>query len=244
MASSEIRTLGIIVHRRDFNDADRIVSIFTQTSGVIDAVAKGVRRTRAKLAGNLEPFCVIDFVLVGKSDLKTISGAVLEQEYCCVRDDFEYSFACSAIGELLKYGTLHTDEAADLFALLRNILARFEEGLDPWFGFVIFTLHYLSITGHETDFIHCHETGDLLSDGGMWSRGFLGIRSRSSLADTAFDGGLFISKKHLKLLQVLSHSELSVAVHVDITPNEIRDLVHIVRGFAEGVLERELRSLP
>jgi len=45
---------GIIIRGRDFFEADKILTILTGKRGKIRAIAKGIRKPTAKLAGNLE----------------------------------------------------------------------------------------------------------------------------------------------------------------------------------------------
>lgn len=68
-----LRTEGVILKRRNFGEADRILTIYTRDSGKITAIAKGVRRPRSKKAGHLEigSWCKM-FIARGKNiDLLT-----------------------------------------------------------------------------------------------------------------------------------------------------------------------------
>lgn len=68
-----IRTEGVILKRRNFGEADRIVTIYTKDNGKVSALAKGVRRPRSKKAGHLElgNWCKV-FIAKGKNlDLLT-----------------------------------------------------------------------------------------------------------------------------------------------------------------------------
>lgn len=47
-------TLGIIIRRSDFGEADRILTIVTPFKGKIKVVAKGVRRITSRRGGNVE----------------------------------------------------------------------------------------------------------------------------------------------------------------------------------------------
>lgn len=67
------RTEGVILKRRNFGEADRILTIYTRDYGKITALAKGVRRPRSRKAGHVElgSWCKI-FVARGKNlDLLT-----------------------------------------------------------------------------------------------------------------------------------------------------------------------------
>lgn len=68
-----LRTEGVILKRKNFGEADRIVTIYTKDNGKVSALAKGVRRPRSKKAGHLElgSWCKV-FIAKGKNlDLLT-----------------------------------------------------------------------------------------------------------------------------------------------------------------------------
>lgn len=48
------KTAAIVLRGRTYGEADRILTLFTAERGKIDAIAKGVRRTKSHLAGRLE----------------------------------------------------------------------------------------------------------------------------------------------------------------------------------------------
>lgn len=48
------KTAAIVLRGRTYGEADRILTLFTTERGKIDAIAKGVRRTKSHLAGRLE----------------------------------------------------------------------------------------------------------------------------------------------------------------------------------------------
>lgn len=56
------RTEGIIMHRRDQGEADRVVRLCTP-SGKVDVLAKGARKLRSRKAGHIELFSRSSFVL-------------------------------------------------------------------------------------------------------------------------------------------------------------------------------------
>ncbi|HSX18881.1 MAG TPA: DNA repair protein RecO [Candidatus Saccharimonadales bacterium] len=63
-----LRTEGIILRRRNFGEADRLITLYTKDFGKLTAIAKGVRRPRSKKAGHLElaSHCKV-FIAKGKN---------------------------------------------------------------------------------------------------------------------------------------------------------------------------------
>lgn len=62
------RSEGVILSRRNFAEADRILTIYTRDFGKVTCLAKGVRRPRSKKAGHVElgNWCKV-FVARGKN---------------------------------------------------------------------------------------------------------------------------------------------------------------------------------
>lgn len=57
-------------------EADRIVTLLTRRGGRVRAVAKGIRRTRSKFGGRLEPFSHVDLQLYAGRNLDIVTQAV------------------------------------------------------------------------------------------------------------------------------------------------------------------------
>lgn len=55
MTSRQYRDTGIVLRSYKLGEADRIVVFLTRDNGKVRAVAKGVRKTRSKFGGRLEP---------------------------------------------------------------------------------------------------------------------------------------------------------------------------------------------
>jgi DNA repair protein RecO (recombination protein O) len=59
---------AVVLRTQKLGEADRIVTLLTRRNGRVRAVAKGVRRTKSKFGGRLEPFSHVDVQLyVGRS---------------------------------------------------------------------------------------------------------------------------------------------------------------------------------
>lgn len=70
-----------ILSRRNVFEADKIITMFSYEKGKCQAIAKGVRLSKAKLAGNLEPFNKCKLRLVAGRNLDIIVGAQVDNMY-------------------------------------------------------------------------------------------------------------------------------------------------------------------
>src|SRR5262249_51955576 len=72
---------GIVLRTHKLGEADRIVTVLGRRSGRIRAVAKGVRRPKARLGGRLEPFTHVDLLLYEGRSLDVITQADTVRPY-------------------------------------------------------------------------------------------------------------------------------------------------------------------
>jgi DNA repair protein RecO (recombination protein O) len=112
-----------------FGEADRILHLYTPMRGRVSAIAKGVRRTRSRFGGRLEPFSHVDLQLhEGRSDLLTVTGADTIHANARLRDDGgaldAAGRACDAVARLFESGDPHPE----VFHLLCNELRLLEDG--------------------------------------------------------------------------------------------------------------------
>src|SRR5437016_3920629 len=70
---------GIVLRSVKLGEADKIVTILTQGSGKVRAVAKGLRKTTSRFGGRLEPFTHVNLMLYrgrGSPDVRLWSAAL------------------------------------------------------------------------------------------------------------------------------------------------------------------------
>ena len=69
------RDEGVVLRTQKLGEADRIITLLTRENGRVRAVAKGVRRTRSKFGGRLEPFTHVDLQLYAGRSLDIVQQA-------------------------------------------------------------------------------------------------------------------------------------------------------------------------
>jgi len=111
-----------------YGEADRILHVYTPMRGKISAIAKGVRRSKSRFGGRLEPFFRLNLELhEGRSDLMTVTGAETISAYAALRSD-EHALgsaarACDSLGRVFDSGEPHPEA----FNLLCSALTLLDE---------------------------------------------------------------------------------------------------------------------
>src|SRR5439155_25234986 len=83
-----LKTEAVVLRTIRYGEADRILHLYTRDRGRVSAMAKGVRRTRTRFGGRLEPYFRIAVVLYeGRSELLTVTSAETVDPHARLRAD-------------------------------------------------------------------------------------------------------------------------------------------------------------
>lgn len=97
MPAAAFATEAVVLRSFRTGEADRVVHLLTPDRGRIAAIAKGARRTTAKLGGRLEPLTRIEAVLQpGRGELVVVTGADVLWSGDAIRRDPRLVLAASA----------------------------------------------------------------------------------------------------------------------------------------------------
>ena len=110
---------AIVLRQRKLGEADKIVTLFCAHKGKLDAVAKGVRRTKSRLAGHLEPLTLGAYLIAEGRDLDIVTQAETVEAYAALRDDLERLSRGLYCAELVDRLTPERSEANPVFRPVR-----------------------------------------------------------------------------------------------------------------------------
>jgi len=125
------KTRGIVLRARNLGEADKIVTLFTEERGKIDAVAKGVRRAKSQLAGRLEFVTEAALTMHRGRNLDVITGADIEcAHWTSIVDPGAYATA-HVVAELVDAFCEIDLALPDIYTLLRGVLRALAASPDP-----------------------------------------------------------------------------------------------------------------
>lgn len=118
------KTEGIILKRRDFGEADRILTVFTLHRGKITALARGVRRITSRRAGNVELLNRVQMFLHPGKQFLILTEATSLDTYQKLKEDLTLSTYAYHIIELVDKLTAENQENLQLYTELVEVLKR------------------------------------------------------------------------------------------------------------------------
>jgi DNA repair protein RecO (recombination protein O) len=158
-----LKTEGIVLRSLRYGEADRILHLYTPDRGRVSAIAKGVRKTKSRFGGRLEPFFRLNLVLYeGRSEMLTVTSAETLAAHPRLREDARAldgaARACEAVARVFDDGDPH----AGVYHLLGNQLALLdrEPGLATRANALAFRLKLLLAAGFAPQLAACTACGD------------------------------------------------------------------------------------
>lgn len=120
-------TNGVVLKRRDYRESDRLLTLYTEEYGKVEAVARGVKKSTSKLAGHLEPFSFSSFMLARGRVFDIVATSVKRSSFRLPHNDLvAFALASSFFESVDRLTRPHQKDRA-LFHLLIEFLAVLED---------------------------------------------------------------------------------------------------------------------
>lgn len=245
------RTHAIVLRRRDYKDADRILTVLTPRDGKQEWIAKGIRKTTSRKAGHLELFTHTAVLVAQARTWDIITEANIVESFRHLRLDLDHIASAAYACELIDSFTQADDESGPLWELLLTVLRALDENaqataqgealFDPQLLMRWFELHLLSISGFQPQLFHCMGSGEPLQpetnylsiiEGGVFGPAF---HERADVEPIEVDV--------LKVLRFLQRNRWSEVSGLGIRSTTMRRTENILYRMLLLILEKQLKSV-
>src|SRR3712207_4103572 len=81
------KSKGIVLRSIRYGEADRVLDLYTQDLGLVSVIAKGIRRTKSRFGGRLEPLSCVDFLAYEGRTLDTVTQVEVLRRFRGVREN-------------------------------------------------------------------------------------------------------------------------------------------------------------
>lgn len=162
MGSRFFTTEAIVIGSMRYREADRIVTLYTRDRGRLGAIAKGVRRTRSKVGGRLEPFGLVRASLYSGRGLYTVVGVETLRTFQGVREELFRMEEGARLLTAVRHLFPEEEASVPAFNLLVRGVARLAESSEAATaaGVVMATrLKLLAVLGYSPETSRCAACG-------------------------------------------------------------------------------------
>lgn len=227
---------GIVLRSYPFGEADRIVVLLSPNNGKIRTVAKGVRKTKSRFGGRLEPFTHVDLVLYEGRNLDTITQVAMLEPFPRLRGDLDAVVAAGTMVEAADAVAQEEESSIRLFLLLQRGLKALDAGLFGPDMITSFLLKLADVVGVAPALVQCASCGRV-DDLNRFSFAGGGV-----VCDRCFvDGAVRLRNGITAYLADLAQADLASLPSPDMALSG--EAMGIARRFVEYHLDRKLTSL-
>jgi DNA repair protein RecO (recombination protein O) len=124
---------GVVLRTQKLGEADRIITLLTRHHGRVRAVARGIRRTKSRFGGRLEPFTHVDVMVHNGRSLDVITQAEVIRAYGkpLASDYPKYTAGTAMLETAERFTPVEKEPAIRQFLLLIGGLRALGDAVDP-----------------------------------------------------------------------------------------------------------------
>jgi DNA repair protein RecO (recombination protein O) len=128
-----IKSEGIVIKRKNFGEADKILTVFTRENGKIQIKAKGVRRISSRRSPHVELLNHVSLTLYKADKLPILTEAQVIHDFSSLKKNLTRVWAAYHICELVDGLCPENAAHSDIFFLLKDTLYRvsYEKQIKP-----------------------------------------------------------------------------------------------------------------
>ena len=235
------KTEAIVIRQRRLGEADRIVSLLTPLRGKVDVVAKGVLRSKSRMAGHLEALTHVEVVLAHGRSMDVVTQAQAVESFTSLRGDLDRLSAALYLAELADRFTVEHADATGLFTLLHSALVRLDRGDGQQVVTRTYELALLEATGFRPEWTRCLGCDlDVPAEGARWSAVEGGVIGAECAAK--YPAAVPIDATALRVLRAYQSQPYEEAGRIRLTDDLAARLEQIMHSLMRAVAERELKS--
>jgi len=237
------RTDAIILKRRDFGEADRLLTLLTAEHGKRDVIAKGARKPASRKTGHVELYTRADALISRGRELDILSQIEMVKPYLVLREDLERGAYAGYAVELLDRFTFEGEEhLSSLFTLLDETLEHLCNETDPRLVTRHYEMHLLDAVGFRPELNECLVTREALQpEDQFFSFVEGGVVSPAGSANLANLVSLPLNT--LKVLRHIQRSPYAALKSLQVSNALHADLERVLLGYITTILERQLQSV-
>jgi DNA repair protein RecO (recombination protein O) len=242
------KATAIVLHSGDIFDADRTYLLFTREYGKLRARAKGVRRPKSRLAGNLQPYQACELELVGSEGGWELIVQAHGSNQGYPENPLRFLPYAELIAEMIDKLLPDRERHPELFDGIDHTLQRLRarcgtaEPRELLLITVELALKLLILLGYRPELERCVVTGTpLVPQGLSWSSEVGGVVSEEGLRSMAVPSIPIREAKTVVALRQLARPEF-VAERLTMSEAVVREVGRLVMDYLQTQIGKPLKS--
>ena len=197
-----ITTNAIVLHRADYRDHDRMLTLFSPTLGKVEAICRGCKRQKSPLMPAAEYFSSGEYVLWQGKESAQVRSCQVQDSFYPLREDYEKLTHGMYMLDLCRAAVQPEQENSRLFLLLLRCLAHMAYGDAPVKKTtVVFMMGMLSLLGFRPLVGRCARCGKTIGLGTSPWAGAFGPEEGGVLCMECGEGRVRLTGEEIGMMQ-------------------------------------------
>ena len=227
---------GIILTETNYSETSKILNVLTKEHGLIGIISKGCRNMKSKLRSVSRKLLYGTIHIYYKpTGLSTLISVDVKNSYSNILMDLEKISYASYILDLTNQ-LVKQSENEEIFDLLKNTLAKIEEGLNPIALTNILELKYLDFLGVSPSIDGCAHCGNnkqiitLSSDAGGY------------ICKDCYNNEPLVSDKTIKMIRMYYYVDIKNITKLDVSSEITNEITRFLDDYYERFTGLYLKS--
>ncbi len=240
---------ALVLSRQDYREYDSLVLFYTLEYGRLALVARGTKKLKSKLSGHLEPFSLVDLMIVPGKGIDYAAGAITTENFSHLKQDLNSLYYAGQAVSWLKRLLEDAEPDEEIFSLIFNYFNLLDEHssrsslsqLEGELIFSFFIFKLLAVSGYQPQTSTCLSCQQALRPGNNYfnlKNGGLVCGScyekQATNGQKDYQSGqefLTISDNCVKLLRLIFSKEFSSINNLILNKKVIKELSILTKGF-------------
>jgi len=164
---NEIKTNALCIKTEDYKEADKMLTLLTP-QGKIFAVARGVKKEKARLKNICQPFCLAEFLIAPRGKFNIITNATLLEQNASILKDYDVFEKASIILKIANQISYQLQDNEFLFLETVKCILNFSKSNNTYHCLNLYLSSILKNSGYQFDFSSCCKCGQKLNGGAFF----------------------------------------------------------------------------
>ncbi|MGI8609082.1 MAG: DNA repair protein RecO [Candidatus Dormibacteria bacterium] len=234
---------AVILRKVDYGEADRILTLLTRERGKVPAIAKSVRKSKSRMAGQLDVFAHGSMLLAEGKSMDVVTQFQRITENSALGSELKRAAVASVVTEVADKILEERHAAPEMFNLVVDALRHLSDReVAPVTELADFLIRVLSELGYTPEVHRCARCGGALGEEGLSFSALAGgvVCRNCSHHDGA---GRAINSRTVKILRVLAAGDRELFFRLRLDPADNEAVETVLEAQLEHHLDRQLKSI-
>jgi len=234
---------AVVLRKVDYGEADRILTLLTLERGKIPAIAKSVRKSKSRMAGQLDVFSHGKMLLAEGKSMDVVTQFQRITENSALGAELKRASVASVVVEVADKIMEERHAAPEMFGLVVQALAHLSDRtIPPSAELADFLMRVLAELGYAPEVGRCARCGGALGEVGLT---FSALAGGVVCRDCGHHdgGGRAINVRTVKILRVLASGDRELFFRLRLEEADNRAVDAVLEAQLEHHLDRQLKSI-